>query len=299
MTQQTADDDIAVLKQTAATATEGKKAAEARADAAEDELGKARAAAAQAIADRTRADKAAAANGIAAAEQEIANLETRLAAAMKTGDAAEVAKSTRGIATAQGRLDQMVSVKGRIERWEKDQMARFEAAAKAARENPQPRQPTRPTGSGTDISAYSAETQTWLNAHPEVRDSADKMAQALKHHHAALGEDLTPDTPAYFKFIEKRLGIGKQEEKDDENVVDINAAPDEPPPPPATDTAAAPSRGNGNGQAKNTTGRIRLTQAEMETARNTFSWLKTDDEKYKAYAKNKAELIKEGRLPNG
>lgn len=305
--QQTADDDLSSLKATVSQTNQRAAAAESRASAAENELVRARQVAAQAVGERTKADKLAATQAIAAAEQEIARLESELGEAMKSGDAPGVAKATRGIASSQGRLDGWTGQKARIDNWERNELKKVEAALQQRQEQAN--------------GGMSTRTKAWLDAHADVRDTPAKLAKAQSAHWDAISSGLAVDTDQYFAHVEKFMGLnqptaaatahtatdatgavvvdplsdaGHEEEAEVEEKPVVAAAPARR--ENAASAAAAPSRGNGNGGQRASASSVRLSASEVEIAKSTYSWLKTDDEKIKAYAKDKSALAKEGRL---
>lgn len=305
--QQTATtDDVAPLRAQIKATTEAKNDAEARATAAEKERDKALADANKAINERVAADLTACTTSIANAETTIANAETQLGVAMEAKDASGIAKATRAIASAQNSLDNWAGQKKRIERWRDDAIAATKARAEAISRGEVQQDQRRPAGT------YPAKSQAWLDAHPEIRDNPQKMKKVISAHWAAEAEDIATETPEYFKFIEKQLGVGDatsqaaEVEEPDEGEVEVkvdegDSGLDKTPKKDARelDTAAAPSRGNGGGGSRASTrpGQMRLTASEAEVARISFPHLKTDAERFAAYAKNKIDLQKEGRLP--
>lgn len=284
--QQTVDGDLAALRTQVEDANK-------RTAAANEEAGKLRARITDEVGARVKADETAAVAAIAGCEQEIANLETQLAAAMEAKDALAMSKATRLIASSQNKLDGWTARRSQIDRFKTDAVKRLEAEARAPKS-------TAPQ--------YTPATAKWLSDHPEVANSPAMMNKAFAYHNIAVADGLVPETPAYFKFVEERL-LGpkpqRTEEVEDATVVDTappaREAPVEPPARVAAetrmtaDTAAAPSRPNGRMNGGGKPSEIRLSASEVEIARISYKHL-PPDEQLKAYAKAKSELIAEGRL---
>lgn len=112
----------------------------------------------------------------------------------------------------------------------------------------------------------------WIRAHPECVRDQGRYQNMISAHNQAVAQGLQADTPAYFEFVETRLGY---------RTVPRNTPPRSA--PPAAPTTAAASFTGGN---KNV---VRLTNEERETAQ-LFGM--TPEE----YAKNKLQLKKEGKI---
>lgn len=166
---------------------------------------------------------------------------------------------------------------------------------------PTPEPPTRQTNDPVETLARNMEGQwpksaAWIRAHPEYARDPRLTQKMVAAHNFADSEGITPDTDEYFDRIEGLLGLripGDRPltpDRDDELIIDPgeNAAKkvaarvsDNAPP------AAPVSRGGqGNGS---TPTRITLSPAEREIA-DAMGMT------YKEYAKNKADLKREGKL---
>jgi len=142
-------------------------------------------------------------------------------------------------------------------------------------------------------SRLTPESAKWVRAHPEFVTNAAKQREMFSAHEAAVGVNgLQADTPAYFKFVEDWLGVGKAPEKTVETreaspLSEAAATPPKRPTPPA---AAPTSRNNAIGVTNPTT--VTLTAEEREIA-------ELNGMTAKEYAKNKLDLQKAGRMANG
>jgi len=131
------------------------------------------------------------------------------------------------------------------------------------------------------IGSVSKDSARWLKDNRDHLDSEKSIRKMFRAHEDAVDEGITPDTPAYFQFIEGRLGINKAQKEQD----DVMSAASKPsrsaPPPPAPVERYNNTRTNV----------VRLSRAEAEMAQVLGM---TDKE----YALHKRELQKTGKLPN-
>lgn len=125
----------------------------------------------------------------------------------------------------------------------------------------------------------------WLRANRDSLKSEREIKRMFRAHEDAVDDGIVPDSPAYFEFIETRIGIRRPEPAPvQEEFVSEAAAPVQRRSSP---TAAPVSRnGSGTGSRPNV---VRLSAEERETADNMGMSLEE-------YAKNKHALQKEGRL---
>ena len=131
--------------------------------------------------------------------------------------------------------------------------------------------------------AVSPTSAAWLRQNRDTLQDERKIKKMFRAHEDAIDEDIVPDTPEYFSFIETRLGIRKQTEETNSPLSEASA----PAPRKSVSPPAAPvSRGNGNRP-----GTVRLTREQAETAK-LWGWTE------KEYAQNVLALQKEGKLPS-
>lgn len=62
------------------------------------------------------------------------------------------------------------------------------------------------------VQGRPAATQQWLREHKDWVVDPAKNAKLTRAHYGAIGEGLNPDTPDYFKEIERRIGLDRQPE---------------------------------------------------------------------------------------
>lgn len=136
------------------------------------------------------------------------------------------------------------------------EMARdeFDRQAETAKIQTQQR---RPANREELINAYMDQftptTRAWAEKHKDELFKSDaRVNQAVALHHAAVAGGITPDTPDYFAYVEKGLGIVG-------DPVKTRRTPQERRPP----MASAPVRG---GSVPNARLEVPLTQAQRDTA---------------------------------
>jgi len=135
----------------------------------------------------------------------------------------------------------------------------------------------------------------WVRAHPEFAADPKKYAQMVAAHNLTISRDFKPDSDEYFAEVEKVLGVDGRAAAKPSDAAGAGAGGDEPLADAAKATGgrgasapAAPVTRSGTGTGSRPTV-VRLSQAEREAAKASGL---TDEE----YARNKADLQKQGRL---
>ena len=126
-------------------------------------------------------------------------------------------------------------------------------------------------------------TRQWLQSHPEAWSDDTGIAPSVaKAHSGAVYNDLQPDTPAYFEFIEKHLK-GQQQQPNGQDEEPQERQGRQP------GAAAVPSRAGQPGQARKGEP-IRLTLEQMEAAEIAYPKLSPADARAKYAAALKDPL---------
>jgi hypothetical protein len=135
----------------------------------------------------------------------------------------------------------------------------------------------------SQLSPRSAE---WVRAHPEYASNPRLYQKMLAAHNLAMADGLEADTDDYFRTIEDTLKIApRQAVEQPESALSSASAPkSQRTAPPAAPVSRTPT--TNSGQRPNV---IRLNAQEREMA----SMMGMTDQEY---ARNKAALIKEGKL---
>lgn len=128
------------------------------------------------------------------------------------------------------------------------------------------------------ISTMTPASQAWCRQNRADLTKPGRDRVAVASHTVAVARGLKPDTPEYFKFLNEQMGYG-----DAPAVTKTTKAP----PPTGRAQAAAPVSGGSRGGVTE----IKLSRAEIEIARNLGMTTK-------AYAAQKAEIIKNGNDSN-
>jgi hypothetical protein len=123
----------------------------------------------------------------------------------------------------------------------------------------------------------------WIRAHPEYGRPGELRADMIEAHEKAVRGGIRPDTPEYFSYVERKLGIDNPQET--ESAMSEASAPTSRRSAPP----AAPVSRSGTGTGGTRSNVVSLTRAEREAARD----MKMTD---REYALQKMALIKDGRL---
>lgn len=224
-------------------------------------------------------------NAIDATEQAAANAEFEYAQAMAAGNHAIAAKAQRAMAQAEAHLLQLQNGRQRLEETLQDPTEGAVYAPQVPSFEPMiPQDPVE-----MHASQLSQRSAQWLRAHP---DAVDKIGKLTRAHQDALEDGIIPDSDDYFAFIESRLGY-------DSAAPQAQSRQSEPQPAPVNrrSLASAPvssaatvsSRSSGNGNS------MILSSEEVEFALLAEPELPRD-KAIESYARNKAHLIKNGKL---
>ena len=224
-------------------------------------------------------------NAIDATEQAAANAEFEYAQAMSAGNHAVAAKAQRAMAQAEAHLLQLQNGRQRLEETLQDPTEGAVYAPQVPSFEPQiPQDPVEMYAS--QLAPRSAQ---WLRAHP---DAVEKIGKLTRAHQDAIEDGITPESDDYFEFIESRLGY-------DSAAPQAQSRRSEPQPAPVnrrtlasapvSSAASVSSRSSGNGNS------MILSSDEVEMAILAEPELPRD-KAIESYARNKAYLIKNGKL---
>lgn len=131
------------------------------------------------------------------------------------------------------------------------------------------------------INAVSPRSANWLRNNKSTLSDDRMIKKMFRAHEDAVDDGVEPDSDAYFKYIEQRLGLGAKEEAD--NPMSSASKP--------VQRQAAPPSAPVNRESSNRANTVRLTRAEADTAK-MLGMTETE------YAKHKIALQKEGKLPH-
>jgi hypothetical protein len=265
---------------------------------------------------RFMAQKSAVESSIHAHETAIAGYEQDLARAMQVQDSNAMSKITRDIARLETRLEGLRNSKEQIDQIERSGGPR-----------PQP-----VPGEDPRLATMSETSKDWVRRHPQFLTDENFFNKTVGYHNLAKAEGHAVDSPGYFAFIERKLGLREADEDDDqrprpsrEHQADISgdiAPPDDNrgfdrgaiqrerdrrPERDATSSAARPSRGAANsGESYAESGHSggsdpHLTPAELEIAQLSYpdEWAKDPRIAKKLYGDHKKYLKSIGKIGTG
>lgn len=219
-------------------------------------------------------------NAIEATEQAANNAEKAYADAMAAGDYAAAGRAQRAMASAEAHLL-------RLQR-EKEQA---EYAVESMRTEGRVQAPQRPNfapqeGPTDPVEAMAArltpKSAAWLRAHPEAANKVEKLTAA--HTAAVQLEGYEPESPEYFRYVESKLGLGQPEQRMESRPSKKAMAS-----VPVQSSSGVTSRSSGNSST------MILSPAEVEMAMLAEPELPRE-KALETYARNKAQLIRDGKL---
>ena len=185
--KQISDRDAALAAERSA-----RQAAEARANEAGE-------AAHKTAGDAASAQEIAIGNAIAAATHAAAAAEQAYVDAMEAGQYAVAAKAQSKLTAATYDLKNAEAAQNNFKLWKEQQAER--SKQQQGNEMEQRRAANRQW-----LDQRTPATRQWLQSHPEAWSDDTGIAPSVaKAHSGAVYNDLQPDTPAYFEFIEKHL----------------------------------------------------------------------------------------------
>ena len=220
-------------------------------------------------------------NAIEATEQAANNAEKAYADAMAAGDYAAAGRAQRAMASAEAHLLRLQK--------EKEQA---EYAVESMRTEGRVQAPQRPNFAPQDgpvdqLEAMAArltpKSAAWLRSHPEAANQVEKLTAA--HAAAVQLKGLTPETPEYFRYVEKKLGIGQPEARLESKPSKKAMASV----PVNSSSGMSSSRSSGNSST------MILSPAEVEMAMLAEPELPRE-RALEVYARNKQALIRDGKL---
>ena len=215
-------------------------------------------------------------NAISSTQSQAEQAERMYADAMAAGDYETAARAQRAIAQAETHLLQLENGKARLEEvLSETTEGRVEAPRVPSFEPRVPRDPV-------DMYAerLTPKSAAWLREHPEVVDRIPRLTRA---HEDALEDGIQPESREYFAYIEKRLGLnGQRNESPRETRKNVVSAP-------------VSSSGTVSSRSSSQSNSMVLSSDEVEMAILAEPEL-SRDKAIEAYARNKAYLIKTGKL---
>jgi len=194
--------------------------------------------------------------------------------ALQVGDANEASKIN----------EKMMELKGNLRDLEKG-YSPLKKEARQAKETtrivPQPVAPPQSSQSQLDqiINSVTPRSAAWLKSNRDSIQDQRSINKMFRAHEDAVEDGIEPDSDAYFRYIEGRLGMGQQQQSESPY---SHAAK-------ASERSVAPPAAPVNGSYNSRPGIVTLTRLEADMAA-------TLGMTPKEYAEEKIALQKEGRL---
>ena len=194
-------------------------------------------------------------------------------AAMEAGDFDKAADATDRISEANARIEE--AKRGKMEL---ENRARNPDQGRVVERNNDPLdQMVKSVGE-------NSRSGHWLRANPDYARDPAKTDAMTRAHFAALGEGIAVESDDYFRFVERKLGIGAREQERE---------------PSRAPTAAPVARDVVQSPGAQRPGVVRLNADQVKAALETMAPLypnASKDELLRMYAKNRQDLIEEGRI---
>jgi hypothetical protein len=263
------DEGIAKLQAQLKAEEQGKRDAQRRAAAAEQDAANARTAEAAALTETAENRIHVVTTAIANITQTLDTQQAAYESALATGDHATVAKLNRDMAINAAKLANL-----------EDGKKRLEAAPKVqARQAPTRQAPADPVEAFiATLDPASTRSHEWIRAHPELVANPKRLTGA---HEIAVADGFRPNTDEYFRSIEQTLRITP--------VGDPDPNDGDPDPAPARRSPqAAPVSRSTNGTT-NRPRTVTLSAEERSVAHFSFPDL-TPAEAEREYALGKLEI---------
>jgi hypothetical protein len=229
-------------------------------------------------------------NAIDATEQAASNAERDYAQAMANQDFQSAAEAQRAIARAETHLLQLHNGKQKLE----DTLQQVNEGSVYEPQMPsfEPQVPQDPVE--MYASRLAPKSAQWLREHPEVVNQ-NKIGKLTRAHQDAVEDGYAAESPEYFQYIEARLGYDSYEEP--ERVAPRVREPAPVREAPKKNLASAPvsSAGGMSPRSNGNANTMVLRPDEVEFALMAEPDLPRD-KAIETYARNKAFLIKTGKL---
>lgn len=230
-------------------------------------------------------------NAIDATEQQAMSAERDYAEAMAAGNFSLAAKAQRLMAQCESHLLQLNNGKNQLEEALQQPVEGSVYAQQVPSFEPQvPQDPVE-----VYAQRLTPKSAQWLREHPEA---VDKIGRLTRAHQDALEDGITAESNEYFRYIENRLGINQQsndpepEQEYEQPQRVLETAP------PKKSMASAPVTSNASVTSSRSAGNpntMTLTSAEVEVALLMEPEM-SRDKAIETYAKNKAALMRQGKL---
>jgi len=228
-------------------------------------------------------------NAIDSTEAAAANAERDYAMAMSEGNYQAAAEAQRAISRAEAHLLQLQNGKQKLE--ENLQQNTAEGSVYEPQiPSFEPKLPQDPVE--MYASKLAPRSAQWLREHPEVVNQ-NKIGKLTRAHQDAVEDGLAAESPEYFRYIESRLGYNEasqpEEQAREQPILREAQKKSIASAPVSSSSSISATRSTANSNT------MVLSSAEVEMAILAEPDL-TREKAIESYARNKAYLIKQGKL---
>jgi hypothetical protein len=238
-------------------------------------------------------------NGIEAAKREVEAYENEYTRAAEAGEFAKMGSIQTKLSRAAAKQERLESEKASFEQNVKRQPT-TEGRVVA------PETTVTSNVSERYLSQFAPVAQNWLRQHPEcwpaeVGGSAQKNSKMMAGHYDAMAQNLTLNSPEYFKVIEEHVNptIVQQQPTIQNNITskaaDVQVAESSSRASPRAQPSAPVSRDGPSSGGPRSVREVRLSKEQQEFAKMAFPHL-PESQAYGQYARNLVELEAEGKI---
>lgn len=205
---------------------------------------------------------------LALAERDVADLRRQLREAKEAGELDKEDDINDKLLDAKIAHKKLIDAKEGFEAWKGGRKDFWDKERKKAEKAVQ-----APEQDAYNPDDYTDKARAWIDSNAQFKTDKKFRSRAIAAHYDAEAEGIAVDTPEYFKFLNERLGIGKEEATEEEQEAEdealSDAAPEKKPEakkPSTKVTTLPPSRSGGGSQRQEGTRIKKLTAAEREAA---------------------------------
>ena len=236
-------------------------------------------------------------NGIASATRELEAYEAEYTRAAEAGEFNKMATIQTKLSKAAAKLDRLEADKSSFEQNTKRQPT-TEGRVVA------PETTATPNISERYLAQFSPVAQNWLRQHPdcwpaEYGGSQQKNSKMMAGHYDAIAQNLSLNSPEYFKVIEEHVSPPTttpvvRDQQVASKAAEIQVA-GETTRPKAQPSAPVSREAPSSSSTPRNVREVRLTKDQQEMARVSFPHL-TEAQAFGQYARNLIELTEEGKI---
>lgn len=207
---------------------------------------------------------------LALAERDVADLRRQLREAKNDGELDKEDEINDKLLDAKIKHKQLLDAKAGYETWKENRPAFWDKERKKVERASQ-----APDQDAYNPDDFSEKARKWIDETPQFKTDKKFRSRAIAAHYEAEADDIKVDTPEYFEFLNKRLGLGtevteEEQAVEDEATADTATEVETKKPEakkPTTKVATLPPTRSGGTQRQSSDGRIKkLTAAEREAA---------------------------------